>query len=158
MIQGWFTGAVFLDWLTTARALIRGRQAFQLFQSDWSRGVGIRQEGRPTRGLAFRCPLQAWWRRLTHFGGCEAISLRRLYCGKETPLKVSSRCLCTFLVVGGLQSDCSVLTGAGRAVVVLHFGDFALECGRLRTWPDFGAKFRRRDTEAVYYLQVHTVF
>ena len=44
--------------LTTAKALIRGRQVFQLHQARWCRGVGIRQVGRPTRELAFQVPLR----------------------------------------------------------------------------------------------------
>ena len=102
-----FTAAVFLDWLTAAKALIRGRQVFRLHQSSWRRGVRIRHVGRPTRELAFQvsptpfvcCPFQvslfslsrpveaglrrAWWRRLVHVGGCEAFSLRRLCCRKQ---------------------------------------------------------------------------
>ena len=37
VIQEWFTAAVCLDSLTAARGLFRGRQVFQLLQSNWSR-------------------------------------------------------------------------------------------------------------------------
>ena len=65
----------FLDGLTAAEALIRGRQVFQLHQSRWSRGVRIRHVGRPTRELAFQvtptpfvcCPFQVFF---SGPGGC----------------------------------------------------------------------------------------
>ena len=44
----------FMDWLTACKALIRGRQVFQLHQSRWGRGVRIRHAGRPTRELALQ--------------------------------------------------------------------------------------------------------
>ena len=59
----------FLDGLTAAEALIRGRQVFQLHQSRWCIGVRIRHVGRPTRELAFQvsptpfvcCPLLSFF-------------------------------------------------------------------------------------------------
>ena len=74
----------FLDGLTAAEALIRGRQVFQLHQPIWCKGVRIRHVGWPTRELAF-------WVSPTPFVCCPFLKffswpgrwpgLRRAWCG-----------------------------------------------------------------------------